>query len=58
MAWVRFREDFSWRASKRGMVQYRKGQLLNVPRRCAEQAIAEGKAEEGKAPEVRDAGAS
>ncbi len=54
MAWVRFREDYNWRASKRGMVQYRAGQSLNVPRRCADEAIAAGKAEVIEAPRRGD----
>lgn len=43
MVWFTFTDDFNWRASKRGFVQYRAGQRVNVPRRCAEAAEAAGR---------------
>lgn len=62
MVWVTFTDDYNWRASKRGFVQYRKGQRINVPRRCAEEAEAAGKgiperkAPVDEAPETGDQG--
>lgn len=55
MVWVRFTEDYNWRASKRGMVQYRAGQSLNVPRRCADEATQAGKAVFADPPRRGDA---
>lgn len=43
--WVRFTAPFVARLTTRCHVHYEPGMTANVVRRCAEQAIAEGKAE-------------
>jgi hypothetical protein len=43
MVWFNFTDDFNWRASKRGMRQFKAGQRVNVPRECAARAEVQGK---------------
>lgn len=56
MVWITFTDDFNWRASKRGMVQYRKGQRRNVPRACAAEAEAAGVGHRDAQPAASDSG--
>jgi|GEM_PF-803231 len=44
MVWVRFTEDYDFRATKRATVSYKAGTKMNVTRECADRAIAAGKA--------------
>lgn len=55
MVWFTFTDDFNWRASKRGFVQYRAGQRVNVPRRCADEAEAAGRGARDQAEAVEAA---
>ncbi|OAM77701.1 hypothetical protein A3840_08705 [Devosia elaeis] len=49
MPWVRFKADFDWRPRQGVTIAYKAGMHLLVTTRCAEAAIAAGKAErEGK----------
>lgn len=44
MAWVRFDREFWWRATPQASIRYRSGSTYNVPRSCADKAIADGAA--------------
>lgn len=43
MAWARMTETFRWKPTPATCVKYQPGEY-NVPRRCAELAVAAGKA--------------
>lgn len=45
MAWVRFTADFDWKPTPRSVIAYKAGHELSVTKRCADAAVAAGKAE-------------
>jgi len=53
--WVKFKRDFDWRERPTAIVAYKKGMVKNVTKRCGEEAIAAGAAEETKAPSKAEA---
>ncbi|MFN6950980.1 MAG: hypothetical protein ACK4NE_00090 [Albidovulum sp.] len=61
--WVRFLEPFNYRVNARVSISYKAGGAYNVPRGCADEAIAAGKADKmckptrSSAVEVDDAAA-
>lgn len=55
MARVRFTHDFDYRPTPLSTIAYKAGMELTVRRECADQAVAEGKAKEVKAPRKRAA---
>lgn len=40
MVWFKFTERHDWRATRRSMRSFAEGVVVNVPRRCAEEALA------------------
>lgn len=50
MAWVHFTHDFDFRVKQGVTTAYKVGMVLNVPARCAREAIALKRAEAIKAP--------
>lgn len=44
MPWVKFIQDFDFRVSKRAFTAYKKNEIYLVHSRCAQQAIAMGRA--------------
>lgn len=51
--WIRVLSDFDWKPRPAVTVAFLAGQEKNVPRACAEFALARGVAENMKAPERR-----
>jgi hypothetical protein len=43
MVWFKFTERHDWRPTKRSMRSFPEGAVENVPRACAEEAVAEKK---------------
>lgn len=44
MPWVRFVRDFDWWPQPRVTIAYKAGSVVLVTRRCAERAVAAGRA--------------
>ncbi len=54
MTWVHFTNDFDWKPSQPVTIAYKAGSTKNVTRRCAERAIADGKAVKGKIDDAEE----